>query len=549
MEKFDNTDIVMFRAKYSRMNDTHKLVTCDKLKHYGGYYDLYSDIFFGLVKFSNKLHIITEETEDGKDDTIQYNYFKNSEINHIKNMNITKEKICIFWNNFSKNLANKMTGNIIFLRGNNTCDNKHFLKNFKKVIFYSASSFKMNTSTDWDKYVNIYLYDDEDSETYKVACNRFPNALKVQFLKHCPVNKVYSNGLIEETITYMDLVRDIDLLIICKSTDDNNNYQLIIELIEYMNTNKINKKIVCCGMYSNNNINKITAISSNLNIEVKGKINVRELNNIYNRSKNLFVPTIIDANPRIIAEAQLCGVCVIATNKLEGGKTQIKLGKGYIVDYNKNYCNDIIKILNMSHNHSEINNISKNFYEINMKNISDAIENKYDSQTFNKNFNTIINKPHISQLKISNFFSNYFLIKLTENNSIFDGIKIYKINDNYNDLLSIKLVFLDNNINSSVGLYFNFPIKFLDYHNYNLPVTKYRFSFNARINKKDNEFKLKIYTGIKYVILEKEVTEEYQEFVLEDVFNFNKSSLYRIGFVNPRQNIELFINNPLIELI
>ena len=123
------------------------------------------------------------------------------------------------------------------------------------------------------------------------------------------------------------------------------------------------------------------------------------------------------------------------------------------------------------------------------------------------------------------------------------------MNDNYNDMLSINLNFLNDEINGSAGIYFTFPISFLAKNNYELPIQKYRFSFNAKITNIDSDFRFKIYTGIKYVTLEKELSEEYQEFVLEDEFNFNKSSTYRIGFVNPKKDMELFINNPKIEII
>ena len=156
---------------------------------------------------------------------------------------------------------------------------------------------------------------------------------------------------------------------------------------------------------------------------------------------------------------------------------------------------------------------------------------------FKKNIIYSYKKP-----KISNFFEKLYSIAT-------DNISINEINDNYNDLLSINLIFKDNEIKGSAGIYFNFPISFLAKYNYELPIQKYKFSFNAKITKRDPDFRFKIYTGFKYVILEKELSEEYQEFVLEDEFNFNKSSTYRIGFVNPKKNIELFINNPLIELI
>lgn len=88
----------------------------------------------------------------------------------------------------------------------------------------------------------------------------------------------------------------------------------------------------------------------------------------------------------------------------------------------------------------------------------------------------------------------------------------------------------------------------LDKFNDELPDGKYTFRFNAKINKFDDDFKLKVFTGIKYVTLEKELTEEYQEFVLEEVFNFNNPTKFRIGFINPKKNIEISIFNPQITI-
>ena len=45
------------------------------------------------------------------------------------------------------------------------------------------------------------------------------------------------------------------------------------------------------------------------------------------------------------------------------------------------------------------------------------------------------------------------------------------------------------------------------------------------------------------------MTEEYKQFKLIADFNFNKASTYRIGFVNPKKDIELFINDSFIQII
>ena len=182
-----------------------------------------------------------------------------------------------------------------------------------------------------------------------------------------------------------------------------------------------------------------------------------------------------------------------------------------------------------------IKNNGYNFY-------LNIIKKNFNNRRIDKNFIHLTKKmKYISTKKISLFFDIKCEISTY-------NVSINEINDN-NDLLSINLIFLKNEINSSAGIFFSFTISFLAKYNYYLPIQKYRFSFNAKITKIDSDFRFKIYTGIKYFTLEKELTEEYQEFVLEEEFNFNKSSTYRIGFVNPKKDIELFINNPLIEII
>lgn len=80
------------------------------------------------------------------------------------------------------------------------------------------------------------------------------------------------------------------------------------------------------------------------------------------------------------------------------------------------------------------------------------------------------------------------------------------------------------------------------------PVQKYIFSFKAKINKNNSDLKLKIFTGLKWIELDKKITTEYQLFKVEDIFDFNKTSTYRIGFVNYNIKDELYINEPTIVL-
>ena len=104
-----------------------------------------------------------------------------------------------------------------------------------------------------------------------------------------------------------------------------------------------------------------------------------------------------------------------------------------------------------------------------------------------------------------------------------------------------KLTFISNNINDSAGLYFIIP------HPHELlPKKIYKYCFNARLNKLDVDFRLKIYTGIKWIIIDEKINEENKQIIIEEEFDFNNSSTYRIGFVNPKKDLELFISNPVL---
>ena len=55
---------------------------------------------------------------------------------------------------------------------------------------------------------------------------------------------------------------------------------------------------------------------------------------------------------------------------------------------------------------------------------------------------------------LNNFFEKLYSIAT-------NNVSINEINDNYNDLLSINLIFKNNDIKGSAGIYFSFPISFL----------------------------------------------------------------------------------------
>ena len=56
------------------------------------------------------------------------------------------------------------------------------------------------------------------------------------------------------------------------------------------------------------------------------------------------------------------------------------------------------------------------------------------------------------------------------------------------------------------------------------------------------ESKIKVYTGIKWITIDTELTQEFQTIELIEDFNFFKPSTYRIGFKNIENNILYFKN-------
>ena len=80
-----------------------------------------------------------------------------------------------------------------------------------------------------------------------------------------------------------------------------------------------------------------------------------------------------------------------------------------------------------------------------------------------------------------------------------------------------------------------------------IPVKTYKLIFNARTDKKYDNLRFRVYTGIKWILIDKLVDTNYQQFELEAVFDFTKSSAFRIGFFKVEPNTIVFINNPYLD--
>ena len=251
-----------------------------------------------------------------------------------------------------------------------------------------------------------------------------------------------------------------------------------------------------------------------------------------------------------------------------------------ISDFNNKRCNFHKEISN----YKNIVTLVSDFYDVELNNydicffgnsINSSLCHKLDIQVqkyqefINNNKLLIIHSKYGSGIKEFNYLlenlKNYSVIKqigdyfaIKKNNSnhkiipfstqfkLYKTISFSNIEDKIINIESqefIKLKFLEN-IKSSSGIYF--PLSYI-YPDLEEKIYKCKLIFDVKINKVNNESKIKIYTGIKWVILDNKLTEDYQTIEFIDDFNFFKASTYRIGFVNMENN-SLYFKNILLNI-
>ena len=71
----------------------------------------------------------------------------------------------------------------------------------------------------------------------------------------------------------------------------------------------------------------------------------------------------------------------------------------------------------------------------------------------------------------------------------------------------------------------------------------YTLSFTGRSNTFEPDLVFKIYTGVKWEIINTSITTENQKFILETSFNFDKSSLWRISTNKYPSNNKIILSN------
>lgn len=148
----------------------------------------------------------------------------------------------------------------------------------------------------------------------------------------------------------------------------------------------------------------------------------------------------------------------------------------------------------------------------------------------------------------------------------YDNCKLSYLNENNYYLTNV--ISVNNKLNNkikSIGLFFKFNNRFLrKYTNHiatshilsttnkdlyaTIPISSYKLIFYGRTDKYYHQLRFRIYTGIKWIIIDKEITTEYQQFEINTTFNFTTSSKFRIGFENVEPNMIIYIYNPYLDL-
>ena len=148
----------------------------------------------------------------------------------------------------------------------------------------------------------------------------------------------------------------------------------------------------------------------------------------------------------------------------------------------------------------------------------------------------ILKKQNISKQMTP--FSHQFK---TYNTIAFANIEHSIINDQYNDI--IKLEFADD-IMKNAGIFF--PVYNIS-NNLQEIIHKCKLVFDIKIETPNKNSKIKIYTGIKWIPIDTELTDNFQTIELIDDFNFFKPSTYRIGFSDIENNI-VYLKNISINI-
>ena len=275
-------------------------------------------------------------------------YYNDKEINSISKSNIT------YWRfNSIKFFIDNFSCDNVFLRGDYSRVYDLIYKNFKNIVLYRAGCLS-NQPRLYDRGVNVYLYDDKKSITYKNAKSRFKKKCRfIKMLKSAPLDFEYQNK-----------EKKYDILIVSKETPLAENYKLIYELLDHLLIKKIiDLKILIVGFRdkAEKRIKEIYKKYKILDLELHPIVSKVKIIEYYNTSNILFVPTIHDGNPRIICEAYSCGLKPVCSSLLMNGKDQIREYGGAVIKYDKKFYSNLVNESKKEYDKVKLANAGKEF--------------------------------------------------------------------------------------------------------------------------------------------------------------------------------------------
>ena len=188
------------------------------------------------------------------------------------------------------------------------------------------------------------------------------------------------------------------------------------------------------------------------------------------------------------------------------------------------------KFLSKKLNNCLILNINKygNYEKNIIMEIINELEKYFDVTYLNEEY--VVIKNIIIKEKIKDFSDTFKSYKMINSNNVKDNLIIE------NNQKIIHLQFNDM-INPSFGIYFP-----LFYINKNINgIKKCNLEFEC---KSTNPINIKVYTGITWIKLETiKINNEFTKIVIEENFNFENKSTYRIGFFNIESLTNVYLKN------
>lgn len=515
-----------------------------------------------LIKCTNIIDLVNGLKKIEKNNNITnntFNLFRKDYLKNNKKYNIYEKNINNI--NVNNNIIDNKLDNIHEI---NSIDN-NIISNFfdKNIIFKKNDLLKLDTNLN-----NLIKSNNTYNVLYRGSCG------------------------VQQIIEYYNAFSKKNILNILPDFPERGFQQ---SSLYYLFQNVTNKQVEEIKQDSNNLINEF---SFNIDSNEKDILIIHTEDTI--KSNN-----IMHKNTKIFVSGSMPDIKSLDKTKFTNylGKNSLDLFESLIEKFINKYKNKIIIFINrLELDDKTMDYFKKNkedrysdllrYKEMNLilNSISDKYNNVYilDVRKYIKSHSDIIDyhpghiKPHCV-LNISNYMNK--LLDIIYNNKFNTVINISNTLININDInnfdscnfkllylnegnknLSILIKFnslINNEKLSGTGITFDLDFKFTQYYisdihftdaltekfTKKLPIKKYKITFFARQNKNNDNFRFKIYTGIKYLIIEKKVSTKYEKFELEEIFNFTSSSPVRIGFVNPSHSSLVIINSPEIKHI